>query len=50
MQKSLDFIDRILEIVPIYELSCNMEPEAVEVAYRGMTGKDPRAKRKNTDI
>lgn len=50
MQKSLDFIDRILEIVPIYELSCNMEPEAVEVAYRGMTGKDSRAKRKNTDI
>ena len=33
-----DQIDRLMEAVPIYQLSCNMEPEAAKVAYEGIKG------------
>ena len=34
--KTMELIDRLMEAVPIYRLSCNMEPEAAKVAYEGM--------------
>ena len=34
--KTIELIDRLVEAVPIYRLSCNMEPEAAKVAYEGM--------------
>ena len=34
--KTMELIDRLMEVVPIYRLSCNMEPEAAKVAYEGM--------------
>ena len=34
--KTMELIDRLMEAVPIYRLSCNMESETVEVAYEGM--------------
>lgn len=36
--KTIELIDRLVEAVPIYRLSCNMEPEAAKVAYEGMKG------------
>ena len=36
--KTMELIDRLMEAVPIYRLSCNMEPEAAKVAYEGMQG------------
>ena len=30
--KTMELIDRLMEAVPIYRLSCNMEPEAAKVA------------------
>lgn len=38
MQKTLLLIDRLAAEVPFYRLGCNMDPEAAEVAYRGMKG------------
>ena len=35
-RKTMELIDRLMEAVPIYRLSCNMEPEAAKVAYEGM--------------
>lgn len=37
--KSLQLIDRLAERVALYELGCNMEPEAAVVAYEGMRPK-----------
>lgn len=34
--KYLDIIAKIIETVPIYQMGCNMDPEAAEVAYNGM--------------
>ncbi|MDD6082904.1 MAG: hypothetical protein PUB89_08720 [Oscillospiraceae bacterium] len=34
--KTMELIDRLMEAVPIYRLSCNMEPTAAKVAYEGM--------------
>lgn len=34
--KTMELIDRLMEIMPIYRLSCNMEQEAAWVAYEGM--------------
>ena len=34
--KTMELIDRLMEAVPIYRLSCNMEPEAAKIAYEGM--------------
>ena len=36
--KTMELIDRLMEAVPIYRLSCNMEPETAKVAYEGMQG------------
>ena len=35
-RRTMELIDRLMEAVPIYRLSCNMEPEAAKVAYEGM--------------
>ena len=37
-QDTLRLLGELAETVPFYQLSCNMEPEAAEVAYRGMKG------------
>lgn len=34
--KYLDIIAELIESMPIYQMSCNMDPEAAEVAYNGM--------------
>ena len=34
--KTMELIDRLMEAVPIYRFSCNMEPEAAKVAYEGL--------------
>ena len=35
-RRTMELIDRLMESVPIYRLSCNMEPEAAKVAYEEM--------------
>lgn len=35
-RRTMELIDRLMEAVPIYRLSCNMEPEVAKVAYEGM--------------
>ena len=35
-RRTMELIDRLMEAVPIYRLSCNMESEAAKVAYEGM--------------
>lgn len=40
MDKLLKTLDKVIENVPVYRLSCNMELEAAEVAYNGMKGKN----------
>ena len=37
-RKTMELIDRLMETVPIYRLSCNMENEAAKVAYERMQG------------
>lgn len=37
MDKLLTILDRLIENVPVYKLYCNMELEAAEVSYKGMT-------------
>ncbi len=34
--KTMELIDRLMDAVPIYRLSCNMERSAAKVAYEGM--------------
>lgn len=34
--KYIDIIAKVIEAVPIYQMGCNMDPEAAEVAYNGM--------------
>ena len=36
MKQTLSFIDRMLNVVPVYRLGCNMDIEAARVAYEGM--------------
>lgn len=36
MRQTLSLIDRMLAVVPLYRLGCNMEREAAKVAYEGM--------------
>ena len=36
MKQTLSLIDRMLNVVPIYRLGCNMDIEAARVAYEGM--------------
>ena len=35
-RRTMELIDRLMESVPIYRLSCNMEQSAAKVAYEGM--------------
>ena len=35
-RKTMELIDRLMDTVPIYRLSCNMERSAAKVAYEGM--------------
>lgn len=35
-RRTMELIDRLMDAVPIYRLSCNMEHEAAKVAYEGM--------------
>lgn len=36
----MDLLDRLLTEVPVWKLYCNMEPQAAEVSYRAMSGKE----------
>lgn len=36
MMKTLDFINEIMEKIPMYKMGCNMDIEAAKVAYEGM--------------
>ena len=36
MKQTLSLIDRMLTVVPVYRLGCNMDIEAARVAYEGM--------------
>lgn len=36
VSRTLQLIDRMMQCVPVYQLKCNMEPEAAEVSYQGM--------------
>lgn len=38
MNKLLTLLDTFAKHTPMYRLRCNMDPEAAEVAYRGMSG------------
>lgn len=40
MVKLLDILDRLLALVPVWKLECNMEPEAAVVSYNAMSGKE----------
>lgn len=37
MDKLLKIVDKLITDVPVYRLSCNMDLEAAEVSYNGMT-------------
>jgi hypothetical protein len=34
LQKTLRLLDRLTALVPLWRLSCNMEPDAAAVAYQ----------------
>ncbi len=34
--KTMDTLEQILKLVPIYRLKCNMDPEAAKISYEGM--------------
>ena len=36
--KLLELLDKLITQVPIWKLRCNMDPEAVEVSYKAMSG------------
>lgn len=38
MLKTMDYVNELLERVPMYQMGCNMEIEAAKVAYEGMRG------------
>jgi hypothetical protein len=40
MARVLTLLDRLTTLTGLYSLECNMDPEAAEVAYRGMNRKD----------
>lgn len=42
MPRFLKLLEKLSEKTGLFCLECNMEPEAAEVAYRGITGKDVR--------
>ena len=40
MGKLLDTLGRLLALVPVWRLACNMKPEAALVSYNAMSGKE----------
>lgn len=38
--KTLDFVDVLLQTVPLYQLSCTMNKTAVKASFEAMTGRD----------
>ena len=36
VKKGLALVDRLAQLVPLWQLRCNMQPEAAEVSYRAM--------------
>ena len=36
VKKGLALVDRLAQLVPLWQLHCNMQPEAAEVSYRAM--------------
>lgn len=46
LMKLLELLDTLLKTVPMWELKCNMQPEAAMVSYSAMSGED----RKETKI
>lgn len=36
----MELLDKLLTEVPVWKLSCNMDPQAAEVSYGAMSGKD----------
>ena len=38
MEILLKILDKLINNTPVYKLHCNMDPEAVDVAYKGMEG------------
>ena len=36
--KTLALVDKLLHLVPVFRLACNMEPDAARVSYNGMKG------------
>ena len=44
LARVLPLVTRLAEAVPLYELRCNVDPEAAEVAWRGMNTEDLRLK------
>ncbi len=38
LQKTIVLLHRLIEQIPVYELSCNMNKEAAQVAFEGMGG------------
>lgn len=40
MGKLLEIMDRLMTLVPIWKLECNMEPEAAHTSYNAMSGKE----------
>ena len=35
----LETLDRLLSNIPVWELKCNMEPEAALLSYKAMSGR-----------
>ena len=42
MGKLLDILDRLMTLVPVWRLECNMMPEAAWTSYNAMSGKDEK--------
>ena len=36
----MNLLEKLMDSVPIWQLECNMEPEAALISYRAMSGKD----------
>jgi len=40
MANLLELLDQLLSRVPVWKMECNMEPEAAQVSYHAMSGKE----------
>jgi len=36
--KLMELLDKLLTMVPVWEMGCNMNPEAAKVSYEAMSG------------